>query len=170
MNSILEGFFVRHQERLPFSKCVKSGVKGFLAILVLAALSNLSHLPLELAPFGASCILIFTDPRNQFSQPINVIGGYFIAAAISVLFALTLPHEWWIPGAALGVTISTMAFFRMSHAPAGAVPLLTYYYYDHLDIAFILSPTLIGSICLVLIALLFHRLPFAAREYPRKYS
>ena len=45
-------------------------------------------MPLLMAPFGASCVLLFAVPNSPLSQPANVIGGHAVATLAGLaLFA-----------------------------------------------------------------------------------
>ncbi len=46
-------------------------VGGFMVILILLFLTELSKVPLIMAPFGASCVLVFGVPKSPLSQPRN---------------------------------------------------------------------------------------------------
>ena len=52
-----------------------SGLGGAVAISVAAWLTQTTAQPLLMAPFGASCFLMFVVPDNPVAQPRNVIGG-----------------------------------------------------------------------------------------------
>ncbi len=120
-----------------------------------------------MAPFGASCILIFTTPGDEYAQPINVLGGYFITGLISLILMDFLPHQFWVVGLVLGVGITVMALLRLTHPPAGAVPVVVYLSsIEAVDYFFLISPIMCGSATLVLLALIMHRLPLKA-DYPR---
>jgi CBS-domain-containing membrane protein len=64
---------------------VIAGIGGFIAILVLAsARGELNANPL-IAPFGASCVLVFAIPQRPLAQPRNVIGGHLISTIAGLL-------------------------------------------------------------------------------------
>src|SRR5437016_841498 len=67
---------------------VVSGLGGFVTIYLLARLSATLGAVLLIAPFGASCVLVFALPHSPLAQP-NVIGGHFISAFVG-LAVLTL--------------------------------------------------------------------------------
>src|SRR5438045_9304637 len=68
---------------------VVSGLGGFVTIYLLARLSATLGAVLLIAPFGASCVLVFALPHSPLAQPRNVIGGHFISAFVG-LAVLTL--------------------------------------------------------------------------------
>lgn len=155
--------FRRHQPRPAIPAIVKAGLGGALAILAVSALSHLTGNPWIMAPFGATCVLLFSAPTSPLSQPANVIGGHVLAALIGFAVMALLPVTWWSIAIAVGLSIAVMAALRITHPPAGATPLVVMTTAPGLD--FVLFPTLLGSITLVAIAMLFHRLP-PVTSYP----
>ncbi len=53
-----------------------------LAISALYVVSVYTNSVLIMAPFGATCVLVFGAPDSPLAQPRNVIGGHLIAATI----------------------------------------------------------------------------------------
>ena len=80
-----------------------------------------------MAPFGATCVLLFSVPNSPLSQPANVIGGHLVSTAIGLLLHAMLPVEWWSLGLAVGLAIAAMAVLRVTHPPAGADPLVVFF-------------------------------------------
>lgn len=70
-------------------------------------------------------------------------------------------------GMAVGLAIAAGQWLRCLHPPAGAVALLGVLL--HASLLFVLTPVLSGSILLVLIAFLFHRLIPATGPYPHHW-
>ncbi len=143
-----------------------AGAGGFLAIALLALLTNQLAVSLLIAPFGASCVLLFAAPSAPLSQPVNVIGGHFVATLTGLLLHAWLPPTWWGMALAVGGAIALMVALRVTHPPAGADPLVVFATAPGFGFLFI--PVLAGSVILVGVALLFHRLngtdyPAAAR-------
>ncbi len=159
----------RHQEPISLYRCIKGGFKGMVTILLLSLFTKHGGVKLLMAPFGASCILIYTTPQDEFAQPINIVGGYFIAGLVSLTLVEILPHDWWTVSLMLWFTITLMAIFRVTHPPAGAVPIVIYFARMTMSFWYLAFPILIGSILLVGIALLVHRIP-PPRTYPRLLS
>ncbi len=157
----------RHQKPLSFFGCLRSGVKAFFTMTLLSAISYFSETPMVVAPFAASCITIYTSPHEEFAQPINVFGGYLIASLIGIILAAFLPHQWWTIGLMLALTISIMAYLRVTHPPAGAIPLLIYFYYSNGE-GFLFLPTMAGCAFIIVVAVLLHRIFPSELKYPRK--
>ena len=73
-------FFIRHQPAQPTRHALLAGLGGFVAVALVGALTTYAHALLIMAPFGASCVLLFALPTSPLSQPANVIGGHVVAA------------------------------------------------------------------------------------------
>lgn len=133
-----------------------AGGGGFLAIAGLSVLTNHTMMAFLMAPFGASCVLLFAAPTAPLSQPINVVGGHFVATLTGLVLRQVLPPTWWGMAIAVGCAIALMVALRVTHPPAGADPLVVFS--TDPGFGFLFAPVLSGSVALVVIALLFHRL------------
>lgn len=134
-----------------------AGSGGFLAILLLASLSQFGMTALIMAPFGASCVLLFALPDAPLSQPRNVIGGHLISASLGFIFYTFAPNTPLFAAMAVGVAIAAMVLSKTTHPPAGANPLLFFLAAKPLSAWFLLTPVASGAILLVLMATLYHR-------------
>lgn len=148
-------FMTRHQPSQPIRSVILGGIGGLLAIAATGALTIYGPTPLLMAPFGASCVLLFSVPASPLSQPANVIGGHVIASSIGLALRSMLPDVWWAVALAVGLAIALMAALRLTHPPAGADPLVIFAADPTLDYLFF--PVLLGSCVLVIVATLFHR-------------
>lgn len=143
---------------------LKSGLGGVLGISAVGGIAAVTDLPFLLAPFGASAVLLFGHPASPLAQPANVVGGYLVSAMAGIGMALLLPHVWWAAGLGVGLAILAMLVVRLSHPPAGAVPILmAVSVTDPLSLSGIVFA---GSVGLVMLAALYHRLP-PRHDYPR---
>ena len=147
-------FISIHQPRSDLRKVLLAGLGGAAAIALLGFLSQKSGHPWLMAPFGASCVLLFSASSSPFSQPVNVVGGHFVATLIGLILRLYLPNDWWAVAIAVGLAISVMAALRITHPPAGADPIVVFLSSPGFD--FLFMPVLVGSLGLVLVATLFH--------------
>jgi CBS-domain-containing membrane protein len=155
--SILRSLLLRQQPGQPLAVVMKAGLGGLLAIAAVAWLSVVTGNPLLMAPFGATCVLLFSVPNSPLSQPANVFGGHIVSTAIGLLLHMFLPVEWWSLGLAVGLSIAAMAALRVTHPPAGADPLVVFF--DNPGWDYLGLPVAFGSLALIVIAWLFHRLP-----------
>ncbi|ALP43683.1 HPP family protein [Aeromonas schubertii] len=101
-----------------------AGIGAALAIGVLGGLDLGLRQALLMAPFGASCVLLFSLPQSPLAQPRNLVGGHLLTACVGLaLQALPLPPEVQM-ALAVGLGIGLMQGLGLIHPPAGANPLL----------------------------------------------
>jgi CBS-domain-containing membrane protein len=136
---------------------------GALAIALVGYLADKTHYPLVLGSFGASCVLLFGFPESPFSQPRHVIGGHILASLTGLVFLSVFGAHWWSMALATGTTIALMMATRTVHPPAGSNPVIVMLSVPTWD--FLLTPTLVGALVLVLFALIFNNIP-GKRKYP----
>ena len=82
-------FFTRPLPKPKPLAVILAGIGGALAIAALLALGNAAQVALVIAPFGATCVLIFGLPAAPLSQPANDDGGNNMTA-LAGINALTL--------------------------------------------------------------------------------
>ncbi|WP_126454947.1 HPP family protein [Sulfuriflexus mobilis] len=152
----IQKLFSRGEPAKPVAVIIMAGLGGMLAIAIVSWLGNVSARALLMAPFGATCVLLFSVPDSPLSQPANVIGGHLISTTIGLLAYSLLPVEWWSLGLAVGLAISAMAALRITHPPAGADPLVVMLVGQ--SWGYLLFPVAIGSTILVIIAMLYRKL------------
>ena len=152
---LIRRLFTRHQPPQVIKMALLAGVGGFLAIVSLYQLGSWLGNPLLMAPFGASCVLIFSLPQSPLSQPANVIGGHLVSAAIGLFLQMYLPTTGWALGLAVGLAIAAMMALRVTHPPAGADPLVMFF--DSPGWSYLGLPVCAGSVLLVLIGMVYHR-------------
>lgn len=150
----------------PLKTPVLAGLGGMLVITVLALLSQQDGLGLWLmAPFGATMVIVFALPASPLAQPRNIVGGHLLAALVGLsVVGLFGVHSWSL-GLAVGLAISLMMLTGTLHPPAGANPLLIML--AGKSWSFVLSPILPGTLLIVLLATLYHRLH--KQPYPQRW-
>ncbi len=120
----------------PWRAALLGGIGSLITIGVLAQCEAGLSLPLVIAPFGASCALVFGAPSSPLAKPRNVIGGHLISAAPGLLAATLIASP--VLAMAVGVGLAIV----LSQA----------------TLSFLLMPVLVGTLCIVLIGVLYHRL------------
>lgn len=150
--------------RVSLRQTLVAGLGGMLAISALSLLTFSAGVPALMAPFGASCFLVFAVPESPFAQPRSVIGGHLVSAAVGLLLLTLLGPEGWVMGVAVGLSIIAMQLTRTGHPPAGADPLVVLLAQPGLT--FLATPVLLGAIVVVGTALIFNNLR-AGSGYPR---
>ncbi len=142
-----------------------AGAFGFATIFLLASLGAHLGALLLIAPFGASCVLVFAIPQSPLAHPRNVIGGHLIStlAGLSVLYLFGVGPLALALG--VGLAIFSMMLTKTLHPPAGADPIVVIL--AGASWSFLFVPILAGTIVIVLIATAFHRL-ISRKAYPCK--
>ncbi|HBF31766.1 HPP family protein [Rhizobium sp.] len=158
----MRSYLHRHQPPLRLTKALLAGLGGGLAIAVLGLLTLQTGYALLMAPFGASCVLLFSQPFSPLSQPLNVFFGHVVSAAVGLLLCAVLPNTWWAVALAVGAAIALMAALRVTHPPAGANPLVIFSL--HPGVSFLCLPVALGALALIICAVIFHRL--SGQVYP----
>lgn len=149
--------------RPPLAEALYSFLGGFLGILALGGLSVLSHNPVLMAPFGATCVLLFAVPDSPLAQPRAVVGGHLVASLIALTLLHTCGADLWVVCLAVALSIGAMQVTHTVHPPAGATPLVIMLTAP--GWWFLLTPVLSGSLVLVVLALVFNNLAHR-RHYP----
>lgn len=137
---------------------------GFIAAAAIGYLAFMSGQPLILGSFGASIFVLFILPDTPFAQPRNVIGGHFIASLVGLAFFHLLSPEWWSMALALATALLAMQVLQVPHPPAGSNPIIVFL--GAPGVEFLWSPTLLGAVILVIIAVLYNNLS-QHRHYPK---
>ncbi|WP_416137791.1 HPP family protein [Halomonas sp. HK25] len=140
-------------------------IGGIAGIGAVAYLTHMANVPLLMAPFGATCVLLFAAPGAPLAQPRNVIGGHFIAAAVGLIMMNLFGSGEWQMAVGVGIAIALMQFFRAVHPPAGANPLVALTAGIQ-DWEFLVTPVLFGSVILVCVALLINNIG-KAKQWPQ---
>ncbi|MEQ8402019.1 MAG: HPP family protein [Silicimonas sp.] len=158
----MRAFLSRHQPASTPRQWLLGGLGGLVAIALTGALTVFTGTPLLMAPFGASCALLFSVPNSPLSQPPNVIGGHLVATAVGLGVRAAFPDYWWAAALGVGIAIALMGALRVTHPPAGADPLVVFA--DAPELHYLVFPVLTGSLVLVATATIYHRLTGA--NYP----
>ncbi len=140
-----------------------SGLGGAGAIWLLAALIESLGQLLLIAPFGASCVLLFALPQSPLARPRNVIGGHVISALVGLLVLTFLGNGVLAMGVGVGLAIALMQFTGTLHPPADGDPLVVIL--TGAGWSFLLQPILAGTAILVFLAWIYHRF-VSRRAYP----
>ncbi|WP_336485681.1 HPP family protein [Methylobacterium nigriterrae] len=125
------------------------------------------HIPLIVAPMGASAVLLFAVPASPLAQPWPVIGGNTISAFMGVLAAHLIPDPVVAIGVGVSLAIAAMSLTRSLHPPGGAAALTALIGGPAVTSAgflFPLFPVCINSVILVALGIAFHKV--SRRNYP----
>lgn len=144
-------------------KSIYAGLGGAIAALLLLWLSDVSGYVLIMAPFGASCVILFALPESPLAQPKNVVGGHVLTALVGLLALYFLPQSIWVTALAVGVGIAVMVVSKTIPPPAGANPLLILLSGKTFAWSFLMFPVAIGAVLLVCVAAAFHSIATRSR-------
>ena len=139
---------------------IRSFIGGTISIFLLLLLSKLTGNIYIMAPFGATCVILYAVSQSPLAQPRNVIFGHFISAFIGLFFLKFFPYSILTVALSVGCAIALMQFFRCVHPPAGANPLVILLTADSISYGwhFLIFPVLLGSVALVLIAMVVNNI------------
>ncbi|ULR47241.1 HPP family protein [Rhizobium sp. K102] len=125
------------------------------------------HLPLIVAPMGASAVLLFAVPASPLAQPWSIIGGNTISAMMGIIAAYFIRDPIIATGVGVSLAIGAMSFTRSLHPPGGAAALTAVLggpVVAGWGFLFPFVPVALNSCILVALGLLFHKL--SKRNYP----
>lgn len=140
-----------------------SGIGGALAIWLLASLTRSFEHLLLIAPFGASCVLLFAIPASPLARPRNVVGGHFLTALMGLLALTFIGDGVLAMGIGVGLGIAAMQFTQTLHPPAGGNPLVVIM--TGAGWSFLALPIIAGTLILLLVAFIYHRF-ISKRAWP----
>lgn len=152
------------KSRSLFAACIP-GLGGFLAILICSYANEFTQLTLLMAPFGATCVIVFALPQSPLAQPRSIVGGHLLSTLIGLASLSLFGLHGWSLALAVGAAITCMQLTRTLHPPAGADPLVVML--AGASWSFLVTPVLIGSMLLVFVAYVYHRLTRSA--YPSSW-
>ena len=147
-----------------------AGIFAIERIGYLLGLSGYGYLFL-IGSFGASAVLAYGIPQAEFSQPRNLIGGHVVSALVGVCVFQVLGADS-IASYPLAVALAILAqqVTRTVHPPGGATALIAVIGGESihaLGFIYVLCPVLVGSVIMVLVALLVNNLSGdSKRNYP----
>ena len=166
MNTYLKKFKGQNEKLVPkstVSEIIFAFIGSFIAIALIGYFTKTYDNLLIMGSFGASCVLLFGFPKSPFSQPRNVILGHFISSLTGLFFLHIVGNDYISMALALATAISLMIATRTVHPPAGSNPIIIFLLVASWD--YLIFPTLIGSIILVIVSLFYNNL-HKNRSYP----
>ncbi|MDO4997947.1 MAG: HPP family protein [Neisseria sp.] len=152
----------KRPERLPWKTIVLAWIGAFLGAAALGLAQDKLGTAMILGSFGASCLLIFAYPQSPFAQPRNVIGGHFLASLTGLVFLSLFGATWWSMALSVATGIALMLILRVPHPPAGSNLFIVMLVDAGWE--FLFTPTLFGSVLLVLVAMVWHNA--TGKRYP----
>ena len=144
-----------------------------LVALVHDMLYGESELPLIIAAFGASAVVLYGCPQAAIAQPRNLFGGSIISAFIGVLMAHLLPAApVWLAGMlAVCAALFVMSLTGTMHPPGGAIAFIAVAgppEIRHLGFLYALYPVASGVFLMFVVTCMTRRLA-GYRDYPQRW-
>ncbi len=169
--------FEKSPPRKPFNKIDWSWLGAFLGIYIISILNDLIGMDRKtgfflVGSFGASAVLIYAAPQLELSQPRNFLGGQIFSAFVGITVYKYLPFDLSILSAiSVSIAIVVMHFTRTMRHPEGATALIVVIgssQIHELSYWFVVSPVLLGTLVMLIIALIVNNLSKnSKRHYPR---
>ncbi len=132
---------------------------GYAAVLIMGSI-------------GSSAVLLFAVPHGPLSQPWPLVGGHTLSALVGVAVANLIPDLYLAAGVSVALAIVVMHYARCLHPPGGATAMFAVLGGEGvraLGWGFVLTPALLDTLAILLIAIAFNA-PFHWRRYPRALS
>ena len=148
-----------------FTQSLLAGLFSAITIGALTLLTYKTELGVFLiASFGSSMVLLYGYPENPFAQPKNIFFGHLLTSVVGIvfLFFTAVPTFIIIP-LAVGLGVSLMMLFKVSHPPAGGNPIIIII--GSVSIDYLISPIIIGSIIIIVFGIVLNRL-ILKKKYP----
>ena len=148
-----------------FTQSLLAGLFSAITIGALTLLTYKTELGIFLiASFGSSMVLLYGYPENPFAQPKNIFFGHLLTSVVGIvfLFFTALPTFIVIP-LAVGLGVSLMMLFKVSHPPAGGNPIIIII--GSVSIDYLISPIITGSIIIIVFGIVLNRL-ILKKKYP----
>ncbi len=162
----LEPQKITHKER------IVSGVGACVGIFVVFFVSQYflddQGTLIILASMGSSAVLLFTVPHGNLSQPWPLLGGHLLSALVGVSSVQLIENQMLAASVAVGISVTVMYYARCIHPPGGATALgavLGGPAIHELGYQFVLTPVLLNTILILIVAIAFNAL-FKWRRYP----
>ncbi len=126
-------------------------------------------LTLIIGSFGASAVLVYGAIKSPLAQPRNLVGGHVISALVGVaVFRLFGDTPWVAASLGVSLAIAAMLLTKTLHPPGGATALIAIIggrKIHDLGFAYAFVPAAMGSLVLLLVALIVNNL-CRNRRYP----
>lgn len=137
-------------------KSLIAGLGGLLAIFIVSLFGFVLKNPILIAPFGASCVILFGLPESPLAKPKNLILGHFISSLVGLIMLNLFGNSYIVISIAVGLAIFMMIITNTTHPPAGADPILVIT--AAVSWKFLFTNILIGTLLLFIVAFVYHNI------------
>ena len=139
---------------------INSTLAGLFSTLTIGLLTYLTYKTtfglFLIASFGSSMVLLYGYPESPFAQPKNIFFGHLLTALVGVIFSnfVPLPIFITIP-IAVGLGVSLMILFNVTHPPAGGNPIIVII--GSVSLEYLINPIITGSIIVLAFGIAINR-------------
>ena len=131
-------------------KHLAAPIGAALTVALLLNLGDLLSVVMLMAPFGASCVIVFALPDSPLAKTRNIIGGHLISAVIGLLMFHLVGSSTWAIALSVGLSILVMQLTGTMHPPAGANPVVIIL--GGASWSFLITPVMAGAVLIALMA------------------
>lgn len=139
---------------IPLPQFLSTVLGCTLGLGTVSCFSVYYHVPVLIASFGATSMLLFAYPHLPMAQPRNVIGGHIVSAFVGVSMYQLMGMSWISITLAATLAILCMIITNTSHPPGGATALIAVM--TGANYTFIFMPIAFGAIILVCCAIIIN--------------
>jgi CBS-domain-containing membrane protein len=155
----------KRKTKIPPHEILRTCVGTGLGIGGVALLADLTDIPLIIAPFGASAVLLYSATSSPLAQPKNLILGHIISGFVAISCCNLLGNTLFSTVLAVMIAIVCMMVFDAVHPPGGATALLCMLQ-DTTSYIFLATPLIAGVLILLFAAVIASKIVPKATAYP----
>ncbi|SHJ45726.1 HPP family protein [Parasporobacterium paucivorans] len=138
-----------------FAKYAVESTGVFIAILLVSLVGDFTQTGLMIAPFGATCVILFSLRSSHFARMRNVVGSYTVCSLAGVASYHIMENTSWSIAFAVGIAVFIMLIADIVHPPACAVTIIAVT--TGADWLYIIFPVLSGALMISVIATIYTR-------------
>jgi len=146
----------------------KSFFAGLFSMITISALTLLTYKTnfgiFLIASFGSSMVLLYGYPESPFAQPKNIFFGHLLTSFVGIVCLILVPVPLYILlPLSVGLGVSVMILFNVTHPPAGGNPIIVIMGSVSLD--YIINPIISGTIIILIFGVILNRF-ILKKKYP----
>ena len=145
-------------------------VAGLFASIIIGVLAFLSFETSTgfwlMFSFGSTTLIVLVYYESEFAQPSNIFVGHSLGIVIGILFNEFMGISFLTLGLAVGTTVTLMMYFKVTHPPAAANPLIALF--ADVSLEYIVFPVIVGTVTIIFFSVIINKY-ILKRNYPTKW-
>ncbi|MDC0472468.1 HPP family protein [Pelagibacteraceae bacterium] len=145
-------------------------VAGLFASIIIGVLAFLSFETSTgfwlMFSFGSTTLIVLVYYESEFAQPSNIFLGHILGIVIGILFNEFMGISFLTLGLAVGTTVTLMMYFKVTHPPAAANPLIALF--ADVSLEYIVFPVIVGTVTIIFFSVIINKY-ILKRNYPTKW-